>query len=144
MALEWIHEDGPAHWDAEKRRVLGGVAVGVFDYSGYSEGDLVPGDWWRVEEDGKTLGYGWMDVVWGDAEILLAVDSAARQRGVGTFILDQLERQARLQGLNYLFNVVPPEHPDVAGVTAWLSKRGFAPSQDDRLSRRVVAKQHAE
>ncbi len=144
MALNWIHEDGPARWDDDKQRIVGEAPAGTFDGIKYGKGDLVAGDWWRAEEDGKVVGYGWMDTVWGDAQILLAVDDGARGHGIGTFILDHLESEAREQGLNYLFNVVPPEHPDPAGIKAWLTKRGFASSQedrqDDRLSRRVVSK----
>jgi GNAT superfamily N-acetyltransferase len=138
MGLDWKHEDGPARWDDDKQRIVGDAPDGTFEGIHYGKGDLVAGDWWRVEDGGKVVGYGWMDTVWGDAQILLAVDADARGKGVGTFILDHLESEAKGQGLNYLFNVVPPKHPDPDGITAWLTKRGFEPSQEDRLSRRVV------
>ena len=73
-----------------------------------------------------------------DAEILLAVDPEHRRAGVGTFILNQLEKEAATRGLNYLYNVVRPEHPDREGITAWLGKRGFARSHDDETLRRPV------
>jgi len=144
MSLNWIHEDGPARWDADKQRIVGGVPAGTFEHMRYGEGDLVAGDWWRVERAGKTVGYGWLDVVWGDAQILLAVDAEARGQGIGTFIMDHLEEEARAQGLNYLYNVVPSGHPDAAGITRWLGERGFSSSSDDRLSRRVVGRGKAE
>ena len=59
---------------------------------------------------------------------------------MGSFIVDGLEREASGKGLNYLFNVVPKNHPDPDGITKWLEKRKFAPSQEDRLSRRVVGR----
>ena len=137
MAREWIHEN-PAYWDAPKQSVVGGTDEGVFAPAEHTEGDLVPGDWWRVEDDGAVVGFGWMDLNWGDAEILLAVAPDARGKGVGTYILDRLEEEARARGLNYLYNVVRPSHPDREGITAWLNKRGFERSHDDETLRRSV------
>ena len=138
MSLRWVRE-GAARWDADKTRIVGQAPVGVFDsrYRGCRIGDLVPSEWWRVEEDGKVVGYGWLDVVWGDAEILLATDPAAAGHGVGTFIIDQLENEARSRGLRYLYNIVRPTHPRGAQVAAWLTKRGFRATEDGRLVRGV-------
>lgn len=140
MPLTWTHES-PAYWDADKLRIVGGAKDGIFDskvYGQYKEGDLIAGEWWRVEKDGSTVGYGWMDTTWGDAEILLAVDSARQKSGVGTFIMDHLEKEAVARGLNHLYNVVRPTHPDAAELTAWLKGRRFEPSEDGKLLRRVV------
>ena len=104
----------------------------------YAIGDLLPGEWWRVEVGGVVLGYGWMDTTWGGAEILLVVYGEHRRRGVGTFILDHLEKEAAARGLDYLHNVVPPEHPDAEGIRRWLRSRDFEPVHDDRLMRKVV------
>jgi N-acetylglutamate synthase-like GNAT family acetyltransferase len=140
MPFEWIREDRPARWDAGKRAIVGGSPEGTFELPKFGEGDIIPGDWWRVEDGGEVVGYGWMDVVWGDAQILLAVAVQHRGKGVGGFIVDNLEAEAKRQGLNYLFNVVPPRHPNPDGIAAWLQKRRFVASSEDRLSRRVVAK----
>jgi N-acetylglutamate synthase-like GNAT family acetyltransferase len=139
MGFDWIREN-PARWDHGKARIVGGTAAGVFDerYRKCADGDLVPAEWWRVEEGGRVIGYGWLDVSWGDAEVLLATDVEHRTRGVGTFILDRLEEEARKRGLNYLYNVVRPTHPRGDDVRAWLSKRGFSVSQDGRLARSVI------
>ena len=136
-ALAWIHET-PAVWDAGKRALVEEAPEGIFDTTPFSPGELVPGEWWRVEDRGRVVGYGWMDCTWGDAEILLVVDPRERRRGIGTFILDGLEREARARGLNYLYNVVPMTHPDSGPVTAWLGKRRFAPREGGRLVRRVL------
>jgi GNAT superfamily N-acetyltransferase len=137
MSLEWINEN-PAHWDEHKAAIVGGAAPGIFDFGEHGPGDLIPGEWWRVEQDGSVVGYGWMDCTWGDAEILLVVDPAHRGRGVGTFILENLEREAAGRGLNYLVNEVRATHPDRNGITAWLSQRQFAPTADGRLMRHVL------
>lgn len=144
MPFEWIAES-PATWDEGKRRVVGGAPAGVFDsrYASLPVGSLVPGEWWRVEDQGRAVGYGWLDVNWGDAEILLATDVEARGRGVGSFILAQLEAEAHARGLNYLYNLVRSTHPDGARVSAWLATRGFAPSVDGRLLRAVVRRDRA-
>ncbi len=138
MALAWIHES-PAKWDAGKARLVGRAQKGVFDtrYAQAKEGDLVPGEWWRVEEDGRTIGYGWLDVNWGDAEVLLAVDPAARGKGVGSFALAELEREASARGLNYLLNVVRPTHPARDTFVAWLVRRGFDGTDGGRFVKRV-------
>ena len=94
-------------------------------------------DWWRVEEDGEVLGYGWMDCTWGDAEILLVVDPRHTGKGAGSFILDRLEKEAQAHGLNYVYNVVRPTHPDREGITRWLEARRFAESVDGLLKRQV-------
>ncbi|NOY94092.1 MAG: GNAT family N-acetyltransferase, partial [Deltaproteobacteria bacterium] len=119
--LRFIHES-PARWDAGKARIVGGAPAGIFDtrYAKLKEDALVPGEWWRVEEDERVLGYGWLEVSWGDGEILLAVDPAERGRGVGEFILRNLNDQARARGLNYLTNVVRPTHPEAEALTRWL------------------------
>jgi GNAT superfamily N-acetyltransferase len=137
--LAWIHEN-PAYWDPPKAGIVGDAPPGVFDarFARATLGDLMPGDWWRVESAGEVVGYGWMDVTWGDAEILVAVAPRVRKRGIGTFILNGLEREARLRGLNYLYNVVQPSHPQHVEVHAWLRARSFMASEDGRLMRAVI------
>ncbi len=134
MSLTWTHES-PALWDAGKQRIVGGAPPGVFSLGPFTDGQVVPGDWWRVEDEdaGRVVGYGWMDYSWGDAEILLAVDPDTRQHGVGTFILDRLEDEAAARGIHYLYNVVPEAHPDKTPLKRWLRRRRFEPSQEGGL-----------
>lgn len=139
MSLSWIREPALPRWDEDKARVVGGAPAGVFDarYAKLGAGDTVPGEWWRVEREGEVVGYGWLEIVWGDAEILLATAEDARRSGVGAFILEQLEEEARRRGVNYLYNVVRTTHPEAAQVSAWLQKNGFKASEDGALRRRV-------
>jgi GNAT superfamily N-acetyltransferase len=141
MALKWTAETRPT-WDTDKARIIGGAPAGVFDarFGRLNEGDSIPGQWWRVEDDGKTVGYGWLDVVWGDAEITLATAEEARGKGVGTFIVDKLEAECHERGINYLYNTVRPTHPDGEAVTRWLEKRGFEASEDGSLFRAATQK----
>lgn len=134
MTLSW-HKESTPRWDEAKARIVGGARSGTFDarYGALKAGELVPGTWWRVEEDGTAVGFAWLDVVWGDAEILLATDRDARGRGVGTFALEHLEQEARSLGLNRLYNLVRPTHPERDAVTAWLERRGFRKSEDGSL-----------
>lgn len=136
-SLRWIHESPPL-WDADKARIIGGAPAGVLAVGPYEIGDIVPGDWWRVEDEGGVVGYGWMDQSWGDAEILLAVEADGQRHGIGTFILDRLEAEAAARGINYLYNVVPDAHPDRAWLEHWLLRRGFIASQEGGLLRRMV------
>jgi GNAT superfamily N-acetyltransferase len=137
MSLAWIAEN-PPRWDGPKEAIIGGAPPGIFRLQNYAAQAVIPGEWWRVEEDGRVLGYGWMDATWGDAEILLAVHPAHRRRGVGEFILTHLADEAARRGLNYLYNVVAPTHPDREGLTRWLTARGFERSHDDESLRRRV------
>jgi GNAT superfamily N-acetyltransferase len=137
MSLTWTHES-PALWDAGKQRIIGDAPRGVFSIGPFRAGEVVPGDWWRVEENGRAVGYGWMDYSWGDAEVLLAVDASARRGGAGTFILDRLEDEAADRGINYLYNVVPEAHPEKQWLEHWLLRRGFMPSQEGGLLKRRV------
>lgn len=134
--MDWSHEN-PARWDADKARVLAD-APGVLD-GDYADGQLVPGEWWRVSRDGVVIGYGWMDVTWGYAPILLVVAASERDSGVGGWIVDRLQEEARSRGLAYIFNVVPASVPDPEAVASWLLAHGFESSQSDgRMLRRKV------
>lgn len=137
MAFDWIHEATPS-WDAGKDRIIGGAPEGIFRLDNYKAQGIIPGEWWRVERDGRVVGYGWMDANFGDAEILLAVDPAAQGVGVGAFILEQLAQEAARHGLNYMYNVVSSRHPRRDAVTRWLIEQGFERSHDDESLRRRV------
>ena len=138
--LQWIHET-VAHWDADKARIVGGAPKGSLPegIDAHAEGDLLPDDWWRVEHQGRCVGYGRMDVTWGDAEILLVVEPEAQHRGVGSFILEHLESEAHARGLNYLYNQVQPNHPSQEEITGWLRNRSFSQTEDGKLARAIVA-----
>jgi GNAT superfamily N-acetyltransferase len=137
--LSWIHES-PAYWDADKARLIGDAQAGTFDthFHMRREGTVLGGDWWRVEKDGKTIGYGWMDLTWGDAEVSLVVDPSQRGNGVGTFVLERLEMEARERGVHYIYNEVRPDHPDNDAVTRWLQQRNYVESEDGKLARSIV------
>jgi len=134
MTREWI-ADAPPVWDQNKQRLVGEAADGIFDrrYRAMKPGELAPGEWWRVEEDGQVVGYGWLDLVWGDAEILLVTDPNKRGAGIGTFVLDHLAKEARQRGLNYLYNTVRPSHPGGDALASWLQGRGFTAARDGAL-----------
>ena len=139
MSRKWVHES-PPQWNDDKQRVIRASSSGVFpSLADAKPGDLLGGDWWRVEHDEEIVGYGWMDVSWGDAEVLLAVEPAHRSTGVGTFILDHLEAEASRRGLRVLHNVIPAAHGDPDALSAWLRARGFSPAAEDGalLRRRV-------
>ena len=115
--LRWVREE-VQQWDDDRERVFATVPEGVLRTGSRRPGERLSSDWWRVERDGRVVGYGWLDDVWGDAEILLAVEADARRSGVGAFVLEHLEQEAADRGLNYVLNVVRESHPDRAAVTA--------------------------
>jgi N-acetylglutamate synthase-like GNAT family acetyltransferase len=134
--LRWVHEDDP-RWDDDRERVFASVPEGVFSTGARRPGEPLSSDWWRAERDGRVVGYGWLDDVWGDAEILLAVERGERGTGVGAFVLEHLESEAAARGLNYVLNVVRDTHPDRDAVTGWFEAHGFAPAEDGRLRKKV-------
>ncbi|MGY1604908.1 GNAT family N-acetyltransferase [Geodermatophilus sp. SYSU D00815] len=138
-ALTWVKDDDP-RWDADRQRVFAGVPEAVFRSSGRTPGERLASDWWRAESGGRVVGYGWLDDVWGDAEILLAVEEGARGSGVGGFVLARLEEEAAARGLNYVVNVVRETHPDRAAVTAWFVAHGFRGTEDGRLRKHVAGR----
>ena len=135
-ALRSVHNDDP-RWDADRERIFASVPEGVFRTDARRPGGRLSSDWWRVERGSAVVGYGWLDDVWGDAEILLAVEEAARGTGAGAFALGRLEAEAAARGLNYVVNVVRSTHPNHDAVTAWFLAHGFSPSEDGRLRKRV-------
>jgi GNAT superfamily N-acetyltransferase len=145
MSLVWVHENPPT-WDDDKARIIMGAEPGIFDdrYGHLTHGTLIPGEWWRVEDDGRVVGYGWLDSVFGNAEILLATASDARGQGVGTFVLDRLSEEAKARGLNYLYNVVRPTHPEPEELRSWLMARGFEGRDDGRLLKRSTGLRRSE
>jgi N-acetylglutamate synthase-like GNAT family acetyltransferase len=134
--LRWVREEDP-RWDADRERVFATVPEGVFRTASRTHGERLESDWWRVERDGRVVGYGWLDDVWGDAEILLAVAADARGGGAGSFALEHLEREAAARGLNYVVNVVRETHPQREQVTAWFLAHGFTGTDDGRLRKQV-------
>lgn len=138
MSLTW-HRDPQPTWDADRQRIIGGAPSGAFALDRYPPTGALPGEWWHVEEEGRVVGFGWMDVVWGDAEILLAVDTQRQQAGVGKFILDHLETEAKARGLRRMYNKVRAEAVDRAATTVWLLRHGFRRVHDsDELERPVA------
>jgi N-acetylglutamate synthase-like GNAT family acetyltransferase len=134
--LTWVKDEDP-HWDADRERVLGPLGADVFPGVARDPRERLPSDWWRVQDGGRVVGYGWLDDVWGDAEILLAVEDAARGTGAGSFALERLEEEAASRGLNYVVNVVRDTHPQRDAVTAWFLAHGFTGTEDGRLRKQV-------
>lgn len=134
----WRAEPNPARFDAEKKAFFEKIPAGAVRVE--PAGDLLPGRWWRLEVDGEVAGYGWMDVTWGDAQVVLAVDPARQGDGLGKVILDHLEEEAHREGLGYLFNTIPADHPDPERARGFLTANGFVASGlDGSLLRRKVA-----
>jgi len=134
---DWYAEPKPARYDDAKRAFFARLPEGAVHVQ--PAGELLPGTWWRLEDEGEVVGYGWMDVTWGDAQILLAVHPDRQRRGLGGEILDHLEAEAHTSGLGYLFNTIPADHPDPEGARAFLEEQGFVASGlDGTLLRRKV------
>lgn len=134
--LTWVKDADP-RWDADRERVFATVPEGVFRAEARTPGERLSSDWWRVVDGERVVGYGWLDDVWGDAEILLAVEEPARGTGAGEFALARLEDEAAARGLNYVVNVVRDTHPGRAAVTEWFLAHGFTRTEDGAMWKRV-------
>lgn len=134
---DWRPEPQPVPYDDDKKAFFSALQDGVVRLN--PAGNYLPGTWWRLTAGDTTLGYGWMDVTWGDAQIMLAVSPEARRGGHGKTILDHLEHEAHEAGLAYMFNTIPGDHPDPEGVRVFLTGNGFEPSglDSDMLRKRV-------
>ena len=55
MSYAWIHEDAP-EWDEAKESIIGGAPDGIFHLGNYKTGGIIPGDWWRVEQQAAVGG----------------------------------------------------------------------------------------
>lgn len=137
--MRWVKEDVP-RWDDVKQAMFDDTALRSVGMARPAAGAALADEWWRaVADDGTVAGYGWLDSEWGDAQITFFVDPARRGEGIGGFVLDHLEDEARKRGLNYIYNVVPDTHPDRAWMTAWLEQHGLRESSQGDLRRQVGA-----
>jgi GNAT superfamily N-acetyltransferase len=139
MTMTWQKESAP-HWDADKQALFGPTELASAGLQAVEPNTPIADEWWRVAtEDGRVVGYGWLDSEWGNARISFFVAPAARGSGAGEFILDRLEEEAVSRGLNYIYNIVPDTHPDQVWMTNWLSLHGFQQSHQGELRRQVAA-----
>ena len=138
MSYHW-HKDESPRWDADKQRLFGAAELAATGLKRPVDGAPLADEWWRVlDDDGSVVGYGWLDSEWGDAQISFLVAPDERGKGIGAFVVDHLEDEARRRGLNYIYNVVPDSHPDRAWMTKWLTDHAFSGAGQD-LRRRVRA-----
>ena len=128
--LRWVAQENPT-WDPAKAAIIDD------ELAPEHTGDAtLPGEWWAAQDgDGRVLGYGWMDVGWGEAKVLLAVAPDARGTGVGSWVLSRLEGEAAARGLNYVYNAVRAPEGEQEAVRAWLVARGY--SGEESLRKRV-------
>ena len=139
MGWTWNAEPAPC-WDAAKADAFAPAGPALHGLGEPAEGDALGDAWWRVTDGDEVLGFGRLDDTWGDAEVLVAVASAHRTRGVGAWAMDRLEAEAAARSLNYVYNVVPMNHPEREEVTAWLAARGFEAQRSGELRRRVTTR----
>ena len=148
--LHWTKEDTP-RWDAAKQRLFGPEELAATGMVAPGPGSPIADEWWHVtaddggssppasserrrsrRRDARDHRERHRDEDFTDNEL----GRDRRGAGVGGFIVDRLEEEAAGRGLNYIYNVVPPTHPDPSWMTRWLSSHGFAPGHGD-LRRQV-------
>lgn len=136
-SLTWEREERPV-WDADKARIVASAPDGALAL-GFADGAELPGDWFLAREGDRVVGFGLLDTTWGgDAEITLAVDTECQGRGVGSFVMERLEQEARSRGINYVYNTVRDTHPQRDEVHDWLVVRGYWGNERDASLRKHV------
>lgn len=141
--LTWEREARPV-WDADKARIVASAPEGALALD-FADGAELPGDWFLAKDGGEVVGFGVLDTTWGgDAEITLVVDAARHGQGVGSFVMDRLEREARSRGINYVYNTVRDTHPQRDEVHDWLAVRGYRGNERDASLRKRVDDPDAE
>ncbi|WP_435202922.1 GNAT family N-acetyltransferase [Janibacter sp. GS2] len=136
-SLTWEREERPL-WDAEKARIAASAPEGALTLD-FADGAELPGDWFVAKDGDAVVGIGVLDTTWGgDAEITLVIDGARQGQGVGSFVMDRLEQEARVRGINYVYNTVRDEHPQRDEVHDWLVVRGYWGNERDASLRKRV------
>lgn len=142
-SLTWERETRPV-WDAEKKRIAASAPDGALALD-YADGAELPGDWFVAKDGDAVVGVGILDTTWGgDAEITLVVDGDRQGQGVGSFVMDRLEQEARARGINYVYNTVRDSHPQRDEVHDWLVIRGYWGNERDASLRKRVDEAGAE
>lgn len=142
-SLTWERESRPV-WDADKARIVASAPDGALALD-FADGAELPGDWFLAKDGDEVVGFGSLDTTWGgDAEITLAVDGARQGQGVGSFVMDRLEQEARQRGINYVYNTVRDAHPQRDEVHDWLVVRGYWGNERDASLRKRVDEAAAE
>lgn len=135
--LTWEREARPV-WDAEKERIVASAPDGALALD-FADGAELPGDWFVAKDGDAVVGFGVLDTTWGgDAEITLVVDGDRQGQGVGSFVMDRLEQEARARGINYVYNTVRDAHPQRDEVHDWLVVRGYWGNERDASLRKRV------
>lgn len=136
-SLTWEHEVRPV-WDVDKARIAASAPDGALVLD-FADGVELPGDWFVARDGDEVVGLGVLDTTWGgDAEITLAVDAARQGQGVGSWVMERLEQEARSRGINYVHNTVPDAHPQRDDVHDWLLVRGYRGNESDASLRKRV------
>lgn len=142
-SLTWEREARPV-WDAEKASIAASAPDGALALD-FAAGAELPGDWFVAKDGDAVVGFGILDTTWGgDAEITLVVDGARQGQGVGSFVMDRLEQEARSRGINYVYNTVRDAHPNRDEVHDWLVVRGYWGNERDASLRKRVDEAAAE
>ncbi|GEM_PF-5388488 len=122
--MYWIKED-KAIWNENKARIIGSN-IGSFFLDFPVQSDILPGEWFNLtDENGEIVGYGWINVSEGDAEISVAIDGKYQGRGYGSQIIDNLYREVESLGFEEIIVVVRQENPNASDVVKWAYKNGY-------------------
>jgi ribosomal protein S18 acetylase RimI-like enzyme len=123
--MDWIQEQ-PALWDETKQNILG-ANKGAFDIEHTQVGGELDGVWFKLIDNNEIIGYGWIDLAYGNPEISIAVDSHKRFSGYGNTILRNLEEKALALGFSEVECIVRRKNADAINAIKWFHRNGFVP-----------------
>lgn len=119
----WIKEEEPV-WDSDKEDIIDCAPQGSFNMGPKSNG-TISGDWWKLVENKRVIGYGWISMISGDAELLIAVRKSEQHKGYGNIILENLEMEASKLKHNKVVAIIQSENINAVNIIYWLDRKGF-------------------
>ncbi|MEH7515107.1 GNAT family N-acetyltransferase [Gottfriedia acidiceleris] len=113
-------------WDIEKEIIFGKVEEGIFEFYNLELGNELNQEWWKLVGDNEEiLGFGWINYKHGDFEFSLVVNQESRGYGIGSFIVEELERIAREKNFKEVLAIIKQSNPNSLKTMKWFYEKGY-------------------
>lgn len=119
-------QDTEAKWNDEKKVIFDEVESGTFDFYEVALNAPLPFEWWKIIDDnGITMGFGWINFEENDFEISFVVKNEFRKNSVGSIIVKELEELAIQRGVSHVLAIVKSSNPNSSKMIKWLYERDY-------------------
>ena len=125
--LHLIKEDNPI-WNLEKNRIFTSIDQGTFEYNlkELGLGIALEHEWWKLVENKKVLGFGWINYTNDDFEISFVVYDDYTGKGLGSFIINELEKLGESKGYRKILAIVKETNPNSEKIIEYLYRKGYS------------------